>query len=175
MEIKITGLDNLIKKIEQATVTPEKANKIAYRLAKIGEEELEKAYSEPKIDIHTPTGDLVISGPNVDMGVDQIGNETTLWAKGEDLLFYEFGTGVTHNTPRSWDNVLNIPVPSEILDIGTYGKGYGSYEYWFYSKPWLRGIKTYGIKARAGFPNAINRMVDEVDEVIKEVMNEGGV
>lgn len=170
MTLRKTGLKKLIKKLEKSNITVEKANKITKELAELGKKELRDAYSEPKLDFNQSTGTVEMIPTNIIYDVDQDKNETTLWASGEDLLFYEFGTGVTHNSPRQWENVLNVQIPPNIADIGTYGKGYGAFPYWIYRNKNMQSIMTRGIVARAGFANAINTIVDETDNVVKKVL-----
>lgn len=174
MTIKIEGLDKVLKKLNTYTKMPEKADEILYKLAELGKQDLENAYREPQVDQERTKSGYIdrATTPNVNTGITQEGNKTTLWAEGKDLLFYEFGSGVTHNTPRPWSNVLNIQVPIEISDIGTYNKGYGAFRYWHYSIDGNKSIRTEGIKARAGFANAINTIAFNADKVIKEVLNE---
>lgn len=174
MTLKTQGLDKMINKLNTMSKMPEKADKILYELAKLGEQELQNAYREPQVDQESTKVGYVDHArvPNIDIGITQDGNKTELWANGEDLLFYEFGTGVTHNTPRPWSNVLNIQIPPEVMDIGTYNKGYGAFRYWHYSIDGNKSIKTEGIKARAGFANAINTIAFNADKVIKEVLDE---
>ena len=174
MSLKITGLNQVVKKLNSFAKMPEKANEALYKLATMGEQELKTAYREPQIDQERTGGGYVdiTKTPNINTGIEQTGNKTTLWADGDDLLFYEFGSGVTHNTPRPWSNVLNVQIPPEISDIGTYNKGYGAFRYWHYSIDGNKSIKTEGIKARAGFANAINTITFNTDKVIKEVLDE---
>lgn len=174
MTLKIEGLDKVIKKVNAYAKMPEKADKILYELAELGKQDLENAYRDPQIDQERTSSGYIdrATTANVTTGITQEGATTTLWAEGNDLLFYEFGTGVTHNTPRPWSNVLNIQVPMEVSDIGTYNKGFGSFRYWHYSVDGKKSIRTEGIKARAGFANAINTITFNTDRVIKEVLNE---
>lgn len=174
MKFKAQGLDKVVSKINQFAKLPEKADKILLELAKMGEQELRTAYSEPQIDQEkTSTGYVDhVYVPKITTGIEQKGKQTTLWADGDDLLFYEFGAGITHNTPRPWSNVLNIQIPPEISDIGTYNKGYGAFPYWYYTLDGEGSIKTEGIRARAGFANAINTIAFNAEKVVKEVLDE---
>ncbi len=170
MTLKKKGLSKLIKSLQKSTVTPEKADKIMYKLAKKGEEELIQAYSTPNIDLNKSTGSFEVTTPNIQHDVQNQDGVVELWAEGEELLFYEFGTGITHNSPRDWENVLNIQVPEYVSAIGTYGKGYGAYPYWHYRNDNMQSIMTRGIVARGGFARAINRAVSDVEVTVKEVL-----
>lgn len=106
-----------------------------------------------------------------DISINIVGatNYRSVEATGYDFIFYEFGAGVKHNSPREWRNELNIPVPDEITPIGTYGQGKGSQERWH----WDSGKRsTEGYPARQGFANAINTVVANVDKIVKEHENE---
>lgn len=174
MKIEKKGLNQVVDKINKFAKLPEKADKMLYELAKLGEQELREAYSEPQIDQEkTSTGYVDrVHTPKITVGIEQKGNQTTLWADGEQLLFFEFGAGITHNTPRPWSNVLNVQIPPEVSDIGTYNKGFGAFPYWHYSINGKGSIKTEGIRARAGFANAINTITFNTEKVVKEVLNE---
>ena len=106
---------------------------------------------------------------DIETNIVRATNYRSVEATGENFIFYEFGAGVKHNSPRKWRNDLNIPVPDEITPIGTYGQGHGSKERWY----WDSGRQsTEGYPARQGFAIAINTVVAEVDKIVKEHENE---
>lgn len=174
--LEIKGLDKVIAKLEKMTDIPEKADKILYELAKIGEKELENAYSERIIDTRydrkTKEFQEIDVTPKITTDVIQYDKTTELIAEGEELLYLEFGAGIKHNNPREWENILDIPVPLEVADIGTRGKGLGSNEAWYYSRGGITSIRSEGIKARGGFARAINEIYANVDRIIEEVLDE---
>lgn len=171
MKVEIKGLDSVIKKVESMTNMPEKANKIFYKLCEIGEQEVRKAHRDVEYDYNFDTNSQVAIQSDIRTYIDVVDNKTSLVAEGQQLLFHEFGAGISKNNPREWSNVLNIPVPLTILPIGTYGQGFGMNEKWVYREANMAFL-TKGYKAKAGFAHAINAIVANTDRIIKEVLNE---
>lgn len=96
--------------------------------------------------------------------VEQVGNGilkgTLSVGGGEELLFFEFGTGITYNQyPSSHPKGAKLG-----MIIGEYGKGQGKNEYWFY-----QGEKQYGDPARMPVYRAYIEIIDEFRRIAKEV------
>lgn len=99
--------------------------------------------------------------------INQVGNgyiSGTLTVNGgEELLFFEFGTGITYNEyPSSHPKGAKLG-----MIIGEYGKGLGKNEYWFY-----QGEKHYGDPARMPVYRAYLELLDQFRRIAKEVWYE---
>lgn len=168
-----TNLDSVVKKTKRYLNTLNNSEKILDDLAKSAEKEILDAHSGvmgyDKVYVVDGVAQKEPKFSDIVVNVVRSQNQRSVEATGEEFIFYEFGAGVKHNSPRVWDNALNIPVPSEVSPIGTYGQGQGSQERWY----WDSGRRsTEGYPARQGFANAINTAVAEVDKIIKEHGNE---
>lgn len=85
------------------------------------------------------------------------GNTRTITASGKSVLFVEYGTGVHFNTPQS-------KRPTDIANIGEYGKGKGSNDYWFYSQYGRGKVYTQGNPAALGVEKAMQAMKQHLRE-----------
>lgn len=90
-----------------------------------------------------------------------------LTAKGEEILFIEFGAGIYYN-----GSVGSSPHPKgEEFGylIGTYGKGYGSKKVWGYYDDSGKLILTYGVEATMPMYRASLEMANNVVRIAREV------
>ena len=71
--------------------------------------------------------------------------EATLIVEGEEILFIEFGAGVSYNTPKG-TSPHELGSQYKFL-IGTYGKGYGARQIWGYYDDGGELVLTRGTKA----------------------------
>lgn len=176
MSLEIKGLQAVQDSLERYRLSQKNANKIGNRLANIAADEIRQAHSGVQAHDHFLPRNKFESEykrpvtSDIKIKVQSIGSEHTVTATGENFLFFEFGAGVKHNSPRSWENVLAIPTPLGIEDIGGYGLGKGKQQSWIYSKDGM-AFRTGGYKAVHGFANAINAIYFNIDDVIKEVSN----
>lgn len=86
--------------------------------------------------------------------------EGTLLVSGEELLFFEFGTGVHYNQEPS-------PHPDGVrlgMIIGEYGRKQGKNDYWYY-----QGKKVYGNPAKMPVYMAYVEIISNFERVVKEV------
>lgn len=88
--------------------------------------------------IETPADDpivFVINTPTTKYS--KTGYTRQIECVGNQVLFMEFGGGLYYYTDvetRLYQNIIPIePRPVGIVDIGTYGRGFGSDDYWFYT------------------------------------------
>ncbi len=91
----------------------------------------------------------------------------TLVVSGEDLLFIEFGAGVSYNT-----SVGDSPHPKGKefgFVIGSYGKGYGSRKAWGYYDESGNLVITRGVKATMPVLEASNEIADRFLGIAREV------
>ena len=95
--------------------------------------------------------------------------KATLVVTGRELLFIEFGAGVSFNT-----KVGSSPHPKGEefgFTIGSYGKGYGSRKVWGYYNDNGDLVLTRGVKAEMPMYYADIAMIQSVVEVARRVFN----
>lgn len=102
--------------------------------------------------------------------VDSIGQGlfrgTLLVGGGEELLFFEFGTGIKYNSTPS-----NHPEGARLgMTIGGYGKGYGNLLEWkYYDDSSGRWIPTSGQPAQMPVYMAYVEIISRFERIAKEV------
>lgn len=172
MTLKIKGLKSSVKALNKYVKTAHSRDLILDKLSDIGAKTVEKAHSGvmgiDHIESIGSTQDLMVRSDAV-VSVEKGRNSRTIIATGENFVFHEFGSGIKHNSPRTWQNILNVPIPLGIAPIGQYGKKLGSQLSWRYRLENGKPVITSGYPAVNGFAIAINEMVANVDKVIKEV------
>lgn len=174
MKIQVKGLDKTLSKLKAFSNIDDTAGKVFDKLADIGAKEVRQAHDGVMgtDTIITQYGTFVeqVESDAV-VTVEKEGSKTSIVARGEQMAFFEFGAGVAKNSPRKWNNVLDIPIPSDIKPIGAYGGGRGLQPKWHYRKDDML-ISTEGYAARHGFANAINAIMANKEKIVKEVLNE---
>lgn len=103
--------------------------------------------------------------------ISKVGNDViaTLVVTGDELLFIEFGAGVSFNT-----DVGSSPHEKGEefgFTIGSYGKGYGSRKVWGYYNDNGDLVLTRGVKAEMPMYYADIAMIQSVVEVARRVFN----
>lgn len=134
------SLDNAIKQIQEYQRTlNEKCEIFVRRLAEVG---------IPIIDqnIASAAGDSD-KGHNTYIKINSFGSysQAQLIVEGKDLLFIEFGAGVHYN-----GNLGGSPHPKgkEMgYTIGSYGKGQGKNDFWFYYADSGEAVMSHGTQA----------------------------
>ena len=112
-----------------------------------------------------------ISTPHVMMGLRDGIVSATLRLRGEDVMFVEFGAGITYNGPAgSSPHPLGVELG---YTIGSYGKGNGRKEYWFYDEVDEEGdVHTqvsYGTEATMPMWKADQAIKNEFASIAKQV------
>ncbi len=79
---------------------------------------------------------------DVECRVEENGKTCQIIAEGKTVAFIEFGTGVTHSGWGAAGTVGPLPLPDNVGEHGTYGKGNGARKRWYY----------YGEAGNAGIP-----------------------
>lgn len=134
------SLDNAIKQIQEYQRTlNDKCEIFVRRLAEVG---------IPIIDqnIASAAGDSD-KGHNTYIKINSFGSysQAQLIVEGKDLLFIEFGAGVHYN-----GNLGGSPHPKgkEMgYTIGSYGKGQGKNDFWFYYADSGEAVMSHGTQA----------------------------
>lgn len=149
------SIDNAIKEIERYRDNLHKAcEEIARRLAEIGAEVVKQSYSI--------TDELV--------NVEPVKTETgyAIIAKGENVVFLEFGTGI-FTEDYEHPNATGLPNIAPGSWSQTEGKGHfipGEHEYWYYNHK-----KYSGTVATQGFYFAKKKMVEQATQIIREELH----
>jgi hypothetical protein len=108
-----------------------------------------------------------------DVWLDTIPNGFSIIAKGNAVLFIEFGSGVYHNPGEPYPE----PRPNGVVGIGEYGQGKGKRRAWYYKgEPGSNGevqkngiVKTRGNPAAMPMWYASEEMKNSVLRLAKEV------
>lgn len=114
MKIEIDGFDTVIKRLEG--INEKKFETIFDRVVDAGVDEASLVFASAKYD--GIKDDIEVSKEKQEYGADII-------ASGNAVAFIEFGSGVHYQ--EEYPNK-----PSGVAPIGTYGKGYGSRDWWIY-------------------------------------------
>ena len=145
-----------------------KTAELSRRLAEIGVERAELYFSQALYD-----------GVN-DVTVSKVSKGKNTWvvrANGATVLFIEFGTGV-HYPNAPLDEYLN----AEGMVHGSYGRGLGNNDYWFYTgQPGNAGGElahghrnttiTHGNPANMSMYNAVKDLEFALDQIVREVFS----
>lgn len=169
MKIEITGVESLVRNIEQYAENVAKASaKAPQKMCEKGKSVAEHTYAFMEY-----AGDPII--PVVSVSPTAEGCD--LIAEGRGLLFGEFGTGV-----------MTPPHPKQelVLARGTYGKHKGANPPWRYKgQPGNAGIyqktnskgetisKTCGTNATPGMYNASQNIRENSKQIFREVLKNG--
>lgn len=117
--LNVRGIDRAIKELKVYRDSLEAKNKkFLEELADIGLIEATIRFEGAVYDRETHT----------DIEVKPIEDGYVIVASGKDVAFIEYGAGVHYNSPSTYKGKK----PTEISEIGTYGKGYGSRHVWGY-------------------------------------------
>lgn len=94
-------------------------------------------------------------------------SEAKLIVEGRELLFIEFGAGIHYNgsagsSPHPKGNEFGYT-------IGSYGKGLGKKDHWYYTADTGENIKSFGTKATMPVYKASQTMIQQIRKIAKEV------
>lgn len=94
-------------------------------------------------------------------------SEGVLVCEGRGLLWIEFGAGVHYNGAAG---TSPHPKGQEFgYTIGSYGKGQGAKDFWYYYADTGEAVRSYGTEATMPVYSASVKMRDEVLNIAKEV------
>ena len=154
IKVKITGLNEAIRKVENLHKTlPERNKRFLERLAEIGAKVARSSFYEAGAD-------------GIVTGFEWRGENTlVMYAQGKEVAFWEFGTGVYYNPTDPYP----IPRPAGVKGIGEYGKGYGKRRAWAYKEESGERVVTRGIPASKSMWEGYKSMRDRIGEIAREV------
>lgn len=168
MQIKISGLDEAIKKLEKYKLTLEKKQQLLLtRLAQVG---IEKATINFGKAVYDGTNDVVVN-----QSPEWISeNKLAISAVGDTVAFIEFGTGVVYPDDH--------PTAQDVGAVrGSYGQGKGFQTTWgYYGEKGTNGftvtnkskkevVLTHGNPANRCLYDAGKDMREQVLQIAKEV------
>ena len=149
-------------------------------------QEFAKALADKGLDVaKVRFANAEYAGSNdVSCRVKQNGNTCTIIAEGKAVAHIEFGTGVTHQGWGAAGTVGPLPLPDNIGEHGTYGKGNGKHKRWYYygeSGNAGTSVKevdgkgqlnyTSGNDAAMAMWGAVEEMASQVEATWREVWN----
>lgn len=146
-----------------------KANRACERLAEIGKTTATQGFADALYD---GVNDVAVS-------VEPIQNGYAVHARGNSVLFIEFGAGVYYNGTGSYPG----EIPPGVVGIGQYGQGHGKNDWWSYkgqlgNAGGVPSTKNPGLNLTHGNPpaqamyNAQMEVERRAEEVANEVFNE---
>lgn len=94
-------------------------------------------------------------------------SQATLVTEGRDLFFIEFGSGIHYNGAAG-----SSPHPkgTELgYTIGSYGKGLGKNDYWYYQADTGESVKSYGTESTMPVYKASVDIQNRIVDIAKEV------
>lgn len=106
---------------------------------------------------------------NVTVTTRMLDNGFVLEADGEQVLFMEFGAGITYS-----GEAYEGERPAGIANIGEYGDGKGKQKAWgYYNDNSVSGLTvTYGVPALQGMYKAKQHVMREVEKKFKEIFDD---
>lgn len=97
-------------------------------------------------------------------------SEAKLVVEGVDLLFIEFGAGIHYNSSAG---TSQHPKGEEFgYTIGSYGKGQGSKDFWFYYADTGEAVMSHGTEATMPVLKADIEIIQNIRRIAKEVFEQ---
>lgn len=165
MALDTKSLRNTLNAIKRVSSTDKKALELCRRLAEIGVQSASVRFASA---LYAGHNDASVSLVPLSNGYEVI-------AEGESVCFIEFGSGVHYNGT----GIYPLSLPDGVSEIGTFGKGKGAHDYWFYKgEPGTLGqpsskrdglVYTHGNPASMPMYYASEEMHDAIYKIAKEV------
>ena len=156
MSLSTASIENAIRELKSFRDSlKHKMDKLLKELADIGLEEATLRFTGAMYDRETHT----------DIEVKSISNGYVIVASGKDVAFIEFGAGIHYNEGKQYPGKK----PDGIVDIGQYGKGYGSRHAWGYTSDDGNLVITRGNPAAMPMWYASEEMRSNILKIAKEV------
>ena len=96
-------------------------------------------------------------------------SRAVLVVEGADLAFIEFGSGISYNTPAG---TSPHPKGQEFgYTIGSYGKGHGAEDYWYYQAETGETVRSYGTESTMPVYKASVEIRQKIRQIAKEVFS----
>lgn len=127
-------------------------------------------YSLSQTWFDTSLSEMSLSGetsnPEVEVTINKEGDTSVVIARGTEVFFVEFGTGVYFNSSAG-----SSPHPEGGrlgMVIGGYGKGLGKRKVWGYKADGVK-VKTHGIPAQMPMYRAFMRTYENIDKIARRI------
>lgn len=156
------SIENAIKELNQYKEDLRRKNdEFVKRLAELGMPVINQ-------NISAAAGDSDKSH-NTYIKVNSFGDysQATLIVEGRDILFIEFGAGVHFNGSAG-----SSPHPKGQefgYTIGSYGKGHGKNDFWYYYADTGEAVRSYGTEATMPVYRASVEIIQNIRKIAKEV------
>lgn len=159
MDLSPQSIDKAINEVKQYRKwVQEKTNQLAERLAMIGIKEASIRFNGAFIDSAV--------GNDTQLSVERTANGYEVVARGTQVWFIEFGTGVYYNGSEPYPNPPGRP--EGVGGIGSYGKGKGNNDFWYY-KDEDGKHRTHGMPAAMPMYYATVEMENNIRRIAREV------
>lgn len=173
-ELSVKSIENLKKELlnYKNDELPNLLVKFTEELLKIGIQVVDERMNNASYKFDK---DNIMSGAdpshNTFVRISKFGSnvKATLVVTGRELLFIEFGAGVSFNTKAG--SSPHKKGEEFGFTIGSYGKGYGSRKVWGYYNDNGDLVLTRGVKAEMPMYYADIAMIQSVVEVARRVFN----
>ena len=173
-ELSVKSIENLKKELlnYKNDELPNLLVKFTEELLKIGIQVVDERMNNASYKFDK---DNIMSGAdpshNTFVRISKFGSnvKATLVVTGRELLFIEFGAGVSFNTEKG--SSPHKKGEEFGFTIGSYGKGYGSRKVWGYYNDNGDLVLTRGVKAEMPMYYADIAMIQSVVEVARRVFN----
>lgn len=112
-------------------------------------------------------------------------SEANLVVEGRDILFLEFGAGVHFNGAAGSSKRVEADYSNDALDyhisggkelgytIGSYGKGQGKNDHWFYRAENGDVIMSHGTEGTMPLYSATMEIINSIEQIAREVYGNG--
>jgi len=107
--------------------------------------------------------------PNVSVSKESSTDKTLVRASGKDVMFIEFGAGVYFNGSVGSSPNKYYAKKFPQYTIGSYGKGYGKYEYWGYYDKNGDLVLTHGTKASKPIYHGVRRIRKQIEPIVTDI------
>lgn len=168
VDLSESGIDEAIRKLEEYKKSIDyKAEKLRNKIANLIAKQAQSGFDNAILSDLT---NKPSKNADVSVQVSNQGDITLVIANGEDAVWVEFGSGVSHNTP-----VGNSPHPKgqELgFTIGSYGKGKGKQKVWTYYDENGSKTITRGTPSKMPMYKALTDILDDIATIAKEVFND---
>lgn len=162
VELSQEGIQKAISEIEQYRKRMyDKCDLFVRRLAETGLPVIDQKFSQADGDSNQNhfTRIEVVRYPGF--------SKATLFVEGQDILFIEFGAGIHYNVPAG-----SSPHPKGAefgYTIGSYGKGHGAQDSWWYTDDNGTSHRSYGTRATMPMYHASLNIRRQIIAIAKEV------
>lgn len=169
VEHAIDDLSRFIDKIERLEAELPKA------LAEYGVTIAQMRYDYAAYDVFAHSGTdpyespMQADHPDIEVTMESDGNTATVIARGEKVLFIEFGAGVYFEKRTGGYQGVR---PDDIDPIGGYGHGLGNRDVWgFTDKDTGEHHVTHGTPASNAMYFTTQDVIEQIEEVARRILN----